>query len=82
MEKRSLNRETRKKELIKIAQENQAILKRLQDKQASYQAGQLSEEFKQKTRLLRSICEYPLSLTRGSRELSSTVSPSPRSSCG
>jgi len=34
--RKSLNREARKRELVKITRENQQILKRLQDKQASY----------------------------------------------
>jgi len=70
VERKSLNKEARKKTLIKIAQENQAILKRLQDKQASYQTGQFSEEYKHKERILRNICEYPLALSKGKRELS------------
>ncbi len=36
LQKRSLNKEQRKKELLKITMENQAILKRLQDKQPIY----------------------------------------------
>jgi hypothetical protein len=34
--KKSLNREQRRKELVKITIENQAILKRLQKKSATY----------------------------------------------
>jgi len=34
--RRSLNRDARKRELMKITKENQLILKRLQDKQANY----------------------------------------------
>lgn len=38
--KRSLNREQRKKELMKITVENQAFLRRLQDKQPIYNVSQ------------------------------------------
>jgi len=36
LSKKSLNRERRRKDLIKITVENQAILKRLQQKQSTY----------------------------------------------
>ena len=43
-------------------------MKRLQDKQGSYRLEQLSEEYKAKEKLLRSICEYPFSLRRDRQE--------------
>lgn len=42
--RRSLNREARKRELNKITRENQLILKRLQDKQASYNVSKWQRE--------------------------------------
>ena len=35
-EKRSLNKDARKRELLKITMENQAILRRIQEKQPTY----------------------------------------------
>jgi hypothetical protein len=42
--KKSLNRERRKRELLKITMENQQILKRLQDKQPNYNVSQWNRE--------------------------------------
>jgi len=42
----SLNREKRKRDLVKITVENQAILKRLQDKQPTYSVTQWNREFR------------------------------------
>lgn len=57
--KKSLNRDARKRELLKITMENQQILKRLQDKQPSYNVGQWAREFEQRKKILSHICEYP-----------------------
>jgi hypothetical protein len=45
-------------------------MKRLQDKQGSYRVEQLSEDYKAKEKLLRSICEFPFSLRRERQEAS------------
>mmetsp|Transcript_263 Transcript_263/g.269 ORF Transcript_263/g.269 Transcript_263/m.269 type:complete len:128 (-) Transcript_263:330-713(-) len=58
--KRSLNREVRKKELLKITVENQQMLKRLQDKQSNYSVARWEEDFKSKERMMKNMCEYPL----------------------
>ena len=58
--RRSLNREARKRELIKITKENQQILKRLQDKQASYDVNRWAKAEEGRKKILRNICEYPL----------------------
>ena len=58
--RRSLNREARRRELIKITKENQQILKRLQNKSANYNVSKWQKEEESRTRILRNICEYPL----------------------
>ena len=59
MQKKSLNREARKRELLKITMENQAILRRLQDKQPSYNVSKWMEEAEERKKILKNICEYP-----------------------
>ena len=61
-EKKSLNKESRKRELLKITMENQAILKRLQEKQSSYNASKWIEERKEQEKIIKNICEYPYTL--------------------
>ncbi len=58
--RRSLNREARKRELMKITKENQMILKRLQEKQANYNVSKWQREEDDRKKILRNICEYPL----------------------
>ena len=60
--KRSLNKEYRRKELLKITMENHAILKRLQDKQPTYSAARWEDEYKDKLSLFNLVCEYPFQL--------------------
>lgn len=57
--KPSLNRDVRKKELMRITLENQAILKRLQEKQPTYSVTQWEKQFQEVVRLRDNICEYP-----------------------
>jgi len=59
---RSLNRDMRKKELVKITIENQAILRRLQDKKSNYNHTNWQDERKKNERYLRNISEYPMTL--------------------
>lgn len=72
--KRSLNVSLRKRELIKITLENQALLKRLTEKQPCYHVGQWEGERVETEKLLDNICEFPyqLGITRDHR--SRTVS--------
>lgn len=56
---KSLNREFRKKELTRVTLENQALLKRLQNRQSSYSTEQWRQDRKETERLLRNICQYP-----------------------
>jgi hypothetical protein len=58
--KRSLNKEIRKKDLLKITIENQNILRRLQDKQATYSVNRWDEEYRTTEKIKKNICEYPL----------------------
>jgi len=62
VKKRSLNQESRKRELVKISQENQALMRRLQDRQPSYNIQKWEGERKQTERLLQNICEFPYKL--------------------
>ena len=45
MEKRSLNRNMRKNELMKITMENKGILKRLQERQSHYNVRSLEQQY-------------------------------------
>jgi len=58
-QKKSLNRDQRRKELIKITIENQAILKRLQKKSATYSVEKWENEFALQTRYRDMVCENP-----------------------
>jgi len=54
-----LNRDKRKKELVKITVENQAILKRLQEKAPTYSVSKWNEEYKKIEVFKQNIMEYP-----------------------
>lgn len=60
--KKSLNRESRKRELMKITMENQQILKRLQDKQPNYNVNKWVKEDDKRREMLNAICEFPYQL--------------------
>lgn len=61
--KKSLNRDSRRKELMKITVENHALLKRLQDQQSCYSVGRWEEDFKKKEKLMSEVmCDYPFIL--------------------
>lgn len=57
--KKSLNRAQRKQELLKITLENQAILRRLQDKSSNYNVAQWEHQHRQRKDLLKNMSEYP-----------------------
>ena len=62
VKKRSLNQESRRRELVKISQENQALLRRLQERQPSYNIQKFEGDRKRTERLLQNICEFPYQL--------------------
>uniref|UniRef100_A0A7S1KQX3 C2 domain-containing protein n=1 Tax=Percolomonas cosmopolitus TaxID=63605 RepID=A0A7S1KQX3_9EUKA len=55
----SLNRESRKRELMKITKENQAILKRIQRKQPVYNHMDWERDRQKNEQYIQNICEYP-----------------------
>lgn len=59
-QRKSLNREARKRELVKITKENQMILKRLQEKKPNYNIATWQKEEDSRKKILANICEYPL----------------------
>jgi E3 ubiquitin-protein ligase TRIP12 len=68
----SLNRDLRKQELMRITQENQAILKRIQKAQPIYNHVEWADSFRRSESVLRNICEFPPMLsTRGSAKAGS-----------
>ncbi len=64
--KRSLNKDSRKRELLKITLENQNILRRLQDKGSNYNVVKWEEDEANRKRMLSNICEYPYLLEQPS----------------
>jgi len=52
----------RRHALIRISEQNQLILKRLQDKRSTYSVTKWKLESQQHTKLLKNICEYPYQL--------------------
>ena len=70
--KRSLNRESRKRELMKITRENQVILKRLQEKKPNYNVTRWAREDNQRRKLLDNICEYPYQLLKQNSQTDGT----------
>eukprot|EP00826_Nyctotherus_ovalis_P049315 TRINITY_DN5947_c0_g2_i2.p1 TRINITY_DN5947_c0_g2~~TRINITY_DN5947_c0_g2_i2.p1 ORF type:complete len:341 (+),score=81.13 TRINITY_DN5947_c0_g2_i2:157-1179(+) len=60
---KSLNRGTRKKEISRIMDENQALLKRLQAKRSNYNVTQWNKDYKSRAKMLSNICEFPYRLS-------------------
>lgn len=60
---RSLNKDLRKRDLVKITIENQALLRRLQDQRPIYNRQAWNNERKQQEVYLKNISEYPMNLT-------------------
>ena len=56
---KSLNREQRRRDLVKITIENQAILQRLQKKSATYSVEKWENEFARQTKYRQMVCENP-----------------------
>ncbi|CAK91932.1 unnamed protein product (macronuclear) [Paramecium tetraurelia] len=58
-QKKSLNKDYRKKELIKIVMENQQLLKRIQDQKSQYNVKDWNQERKWVEKYISNISEYP-----------------------
>merc|ERR1719401_870685 len=58
----SLNRDARKKELLRITKENQSILKRIQQAQPVYNHIEWEGDHRKNSSYLRNCAEYPLVL--------------------
>ncbi|XP_067670641.1 sperm axonemal maintenance protein CFAP97D1-like [Haliotis asinina] len=58
-EYRSLNREKRQRELLRITQENQLILQRITNRGAEYSADQLQRDWEENQRFMDSISHFP-----------------------
>jgi len=64
----------RRKELIKITLENQAFLRRLQNKTSNYNVNRWEEAEHERKRLLKNICEYDYIIDLP-QQLSHTITP-------
>eukprot|EP00931_Biecheleriopsis_adriatica_P023966 TRINITY_DN15029_c0_g1_i1.p1 TRINITY_DN15029_c0_g1~~TRINITY_DN15029_c0_g1_i1.p1 ORF type:complete len:311 (+),score=55.64 TRINITY_DN15029_c0_g1_i1:117-1049(+) len=58
----SLNRDARKKELLRITRENQSILKRIQQAQPVYNHVEWEDEHRRNAGYLKNRCEFPVVL--------------------
>jgi len=68
---KSLNRNIRRKELVRITQENQALLKRIQQSQPTYNHMSWEQQRERSELLCQRICRYPYRPARGlNREFS------------
>jgi E3 ubiquitin-protein ligase TRIP12 len=72
----SLNKDARKKELLRITRENQTILKRIQQAQPVYNHVEWEDEHRKNCNYLKNRCEFPVMLRtprQGTSELVSMV---------
>lgn len=60
----SLNKAVRNKEYMRIMQENEAMLKRLQARQSTYNVTGWQKDRKEQIKLVKKICHYKPSITR------------------
>lgn len=60
----SLNKEKRKRELMKIAMENQALMQRIQTKKSFYNIKAWDRSREKTEKYLTNICEYPPSIIK------------------
>ena len=67
MRSSSLNRRVRQKELVRITNENECLLKRLQEKTSHYNVFEWRVERKKQVKMIKKICYYPPSLLKKSR---------------
>eukprot|EP00439_Symbiodinium_sp_Y106_P016880 s880_g2.t1 len=64
----SLNKDARKKELIRITRENQCILKRIQQAQPVYNHVEWEDQHRRNVTYLKNRCEFPVVLRTPRRE--------------
>lgn len=69
----SLNRDARKTELMRITQENQGILRRIQRAQPVYNHVQWEDSYRRSAQYLKNSAEYPLVLKRKASRSGSLV---------
>lgn len=84
---KSLNKEARKRKLVQIAVENQAMMRRIRQKKSNYNHGSWDIQRKNVEKMLVNICEYPYALgaTQKSFKSSKNISKhtdTPKSSQG
>jgi E3 ubiquitin-protein ligase TRIP12 len=58
----TLNKDRRRRELVRITQENQSILRRIQEAQPVYNQLKWEESYRQAERYMQNVCEYPIVL--------------------
>jgi E3 ubiquitin-protein ligase TRIP12 len=58
----TLNKDRRRRELVRITNENQGILKRIQEAQPVYNHLKWEEAYHQSERYMNNVCEYPIVL--------------------
>jgi E3 ubiquitin-protein ligase TRIP12 len=58
----TLNKDRRRRELVRITQENQSILRRIQEAQPVYNHLKWEESYRQAERYMQNVCEYPIVL--------------------
>eukprot|EP00930_Biecheleria_cincta_P029654 TRINITY_DN205_c0_g2_i1.p1 TRINITY_DN205_c0_g2~~TRINITY_DN205_c0_g2_i1.p1 ORF type:complete len:302 (-),score=62.60 TRINITY_DN205_c0_g2_i1:153-1058(-) len=58
----SLNKDARKKELLRITRENQSILKRIQQAQPVYNHVEWEDEHRKNSNYMKNRCEFPVTL--------------------
>ena len=64
---RSLNRNMRQREKARITEENESLLKRLQEKTSCYNVYDWEIDRKKQVKMIKKICYYPPSLVKRSR---------------
>jgi len=58
----TLNKDRRRRELVRITQENQSILRRIQEAQPVYNHLKWEESYRQSERYMQNVCEHPIVL--------------------
>ena len=71
-ETKSLNKGLRKRELLKISNENQELMKRLQEKKSIYNTQKLGKDYRLYEQYLHNISEYPINRLNNSQIINSS----------